>query len=200
MGQKFSKKKSTKPIIEAKSETYQYSSQSEEYKYTPVKRTYTDADASTAFNQEITEKEKLEKYYNTSSELPELFTMKGKKKWCRVVDVYDGDTITILYFNDVDCKDMRKEKFRLYGIDTPELKPLKTAENREMIIDKAKEAKNYLSDLILNKTVFISFTEEEKYGRRMGTIYFSNSPYEKSINDLLVDNGYAKKYFGGKKE
>lgn len=197
MGQKFSKKNSSLSVMGTG--TQQYSSPKDSYQYAPVKRTYTDEDTciSTALNQEICEKEKLEKYHDR---LPELFTMKGKKKWCRVVDVYDGDTITILYFTDVDCKDMRKEKFRLYGVDTPELKPLKTAENREMIIDKAKEAKNYLSDLILNKTVYISFTEEEKYGRRMGTIYLSSSPYEKSVNDLLVEKGHAKKYYGGKKE
>lgn len=197
MGQKISKKNSSTPIMGASSGTQQYSLPKDSYQYAPVKRTYTDTDLSTELNQDFNEKEKLEKY---DDKLPELFTMKGKKKWCRIVDVYDGDTITILYFNDVYCKDIRKEKFRLYGVDTPELKPLKTAENREMIIDKAKEAKNYLSDLILNKTVYISFTEEEKYGRRMGTIYLSNSPYEKSVNDLLVEKGHAKKYYGGKKE
>lgn len=143
------------------------------------------------------EKNILDNLDYKSLQLPDYPTMKGKKKWCRVIDVFDGDTITILYFSDEYI--LRKERFRLYGIDTPELKPLKTAENRQQLIQKAKEARDFLSSLILNKTIYIVFNQEEKYGRRMGNIYLTNNTQEKSVNDMLIENGHAKKYYGGKK-
>lgn len=146
---------------------------------------------------EYEEKNILDTLDYKSLQLPDYPTMKGKKKWCRVIDVCDGDTITILYFSDELI--LRKEKFRLYGINCPELKPLKTVENRQQAIEKAKEAMNFLSSLILNKTIYIVFRQEEKYGRRMGYIYLTNNTQEKSINEVMVENGHAKKYYGDKK-
>jgi endonuclease YncB( thermonuclease family) len=90
-------------------------------------------------------------------------------------------------------------KFRLYGIDSPELKPLKIIENRTDIIDSANRSKKFLESLILNKIVYIKFKNEEKYGRLMGIIYFSKNENEKSVNQIMIDNGYAIEYFGGKK-
>jgi endonuclease YncB( thermonuclease family) len=127
---------------------------------------------------------------------PPLFTMKGKEMYCRVISVYDGDTVDIVFYeNDVP----KHYKFRLYGVDTPEMKPPKNCENREEIIQSAIRAKEYLSGLILDKTVWIEFHNEEKYGRLMGTIYKNKSKLV-NINRLLIQNGYGKEYYGGKKE
>lgn len=194
MGQKFSRKTNKNELVKEPPESYQYA---------PIRKNLSNEiyikNELVQNSQENVEKDKLDKF---TDKLPELYTMKGKKKWCRVVEVYDGDTITILYFTDTECKgeSLRKEKLRLYGIDTPELKPLKTTENREQVIEKAKEARDFLSNLILHKTIYIVFTEEEKYGRRMGHLYLTSNTYEKSINDLMIEKGYAKAYFGGKKE
>lgn len=131
-----------------------------------------------------------------SCEIPKLFTMNGQEKWCRVISVYDGDTINIVFYID-DL--LMHYKFRLYGIDSPELKPLKIIENRTDIIDSANRSKKFLESLILNKIVYIKFKNEEKYGRLMGIIYFSKNENEKSVNQIMIDNGYAIEYFGGKK-
>ena len=68
-----------------------------------------------------------------------------------VIKVYDGDTITIaskLPYND---SPLYRLSVRLNGIDTPEMKPSKNLPNREEHIKKAHEAKDFLSNLILNK-------------------------------------------------
>jgi endonuclease YncB( thermonuclease family) len=37
--------------------------------------------------------------------------------------------------------------------------------------------------------------KNEKYGRLLGTIFYKGE----NINDWMVNNGYGKSYFGGKK-
>lgn len=133
-----------------------------------------------------------------------------------VENVYDGDTITILFpvkqhiYNmnskdEIDLKsdknkkdliEIKKIKLRLYGIDTPELKPSKKMENREEHIQKAIEAKNFLSNLILNQIVEIDFLKNDKYGRPLAIIYKNNI----DINHHLIEKGYANKYDGKKKK
>lgn len=132
-----------------------------------------------------------------------------------VIDVYDGDTITILMPIETHIYEMKnkneiliysdsnpkndinkyKIKIRLYGIDTNELKPLKTIENREEYIKKANEAKEYLKNKICNKIVRVEFKELDKYGRNLANIYLNDV----NINKLMILKGYANEYFGGSK-
>ena len=81
-----------------------------------------------------------------------------------VVSVYDGDTITLIVpikieiynidspttlalkstnSNDEYNIKLNKIKVRLFGIDTPELKPSKYLISRETHIIKAKEARDF---------------------------------------------------------
>jgi endonuclease YncB( thermonuclease family) len=146
----------------------------------------TEAEAFTILN--------LNKYCKSSA--PKLHTMNGKELWCKIIDVYDGDTVDIIFYM---ANELLHYKFRLYGIDTPELKPLKIIANRNEIIERAKEAKLYLETLVLNKIVYIRFKNEEKYGRLMGNIYFSKSENQKSINQMMIESGFAVEYYGQKK-
>lgn len=130
-------------------------------------------------------------YCNTYDDLA-LDTMNGQKKWARVVDIYDGDTCTIVYY---EGRTPHKKKFRLYGIDTPELKVGKNVPNRDKIKKKGLEARDALRANILNKVVTIHFRKEEKYGRSMGTIFCGGI----NMNQWMVESGYATEYFGGKK-
>lgn len=125
---------------------------------------------------------------------PALYSLSGKSKWCKVIDIYDGDTINLIF---VENHELQHHKFRLYGIDTPEIKPLRNAENRQQIIDAAKKAREYLKSLILDKIVFVKFTKEEKYGRLMGELF--TEPNGQSINQLMIESGHANFYNGGKK-
>lgn len=69
------------------------------------------------------------------------FTFNGIITKARVIDVYDGDTVTIVfYFHDIPIKD----SFRLFGYDSPEMKPPKTLINRDLHIRAATIVRDYL--------------------------------------------------------
>lgn len=138
----------------------------------------------------------------TFENLPK-FTFNGLVTKAKVVDIYDGDTITIVfYYNNQPIKD----SFRMLGYDSPEMKPLKSIDNRELHIEAAKCAKLHLSKLILNRLVWVCFCQEEKYGRLMGEIYLIGSDTDQqmignelNVNKHMIDEGYGKTYEGGHK-
>jgi hypothetical protein len=116
----------------------------------------------------------------------------------KVLKVYDGDTITIGAYYDGGYK---KFQVRLYGVDCAEIRG-GTQESK----DEAKKAKEYVSNLVLNKVVTIDVMNNkiydgkivrEKFGRLLARI---TTPNGEDLSDLLVSQGLAKKYFGGKKE
>ncbi|MHA2404578.1 MAG: thermonuclease family protein [Candidatus Kariarchaeaceae archaeon] len=107
-----------------------------------------------------------------------------------VVDVYDGDTMTVnidLGFSIV----LRNIKLRLVGIDTPELRG-GTTETKSF----AKEARDFVRDKCLGKQVYIRSFGKGKFGRWLATVWLveNNEKSEKSINDLLLESGLAKPY------
>jgi len=108
----------------------------------------------------------------------------------KVLSVYDGDTITVLV--DLGFNTFRKIKIRLYGINTPELKS-KDENERKL----AKKAKLVLQNKVLNKDIIIKTFKDKKgkYGRYLAEIYVNNI----NINELMVKQGFAKPYFGGKR-
>jgi len=109
----------------------------------------------------------------------------------QVVKVYDGDTITIASKMPYDNSPMYRFSVRLNGIDTPEMKG-KTDDEKSM----ALEARNKLSELIMNKRVFLKNVSTEKYGRILADVYLDDTIH---INQWLIDNRYAVKYDGGTK-
>lgn len=132
----------------------------------------------------------------------ELFTFNNLITKCKVVNVYDGDTVTIVFYYG---NSPLKVKFRLYGFDTPEVKLYKSKENGELHKKAGLYVKDKLQDKILNKIFWVKFHEEEKYGRTMGELFeiadkdnFTGK--EQSINNWIIDKKYGKVYGGGKKE
>ena len=131
--------------------------------------------------------------YN-SKDVPWL-SLDGIECECKVIDVYDADTVTIMLpYNEKMCK----VKCRLVGIDS--------AEKRTKNIDEKKvsiEATKWLRDMINNKVIWVKCGDWGKWGGRMlGTLYMTKVDCENgnSINDMIVDNGYAYYYDGkGKK-
>ena len=109
----------------------------------------------------------------------------------QVVKVYDGDTITIASRMPYDNSPMYRFSVRLNGIDTPEIKGV-TEDEKSMAI----EARNKLSELIMNKRVFLKNVSSEKYGRILADVYLDDTIH---INQWMIDNRYAVKYDGGKK-
>ena len=134
----------------------------------------------------------------------------------RVVDIYDGDTITCIlpinnkYYNF---------KIRLAEIDTCEIKS-KNDDNKllalkakkrlcELIIpdinfnDKNNKELNKELDKILNDKCYIikiKLGEFDLYGRILGWLYNKdtsiNPPIEQSFNHILINENLAYKYEG----
>jgi endonuclease YncB( thermonuclease family) len=102
---------------------------------------------------------------------------------CKVLSVYDGDTITIAIKLD---KHYFQRRVRMYGYESPEMKPLKKLKNRDEIIKNAKIAKNVLEDKILSKIVECHIIGFDKYGWILANIIYSGE----NINDLCVEFGH----------
>lgn len=130
------------------------------------------------------------------------FTFDGMLTKAKVVDIYDGDTLTIVfYFNGSPIK----KNFRLLGYDAPEMKPTKTTANRVLHIQAAHVVKDFLKSQILNQVVWVKFCQEDKYGRLMGTIFLVKDHKkfngdEVEINKMIIDKGFGKQYGGGHKD
>jgi endonuclease YncB( thermonuclease family) len=109
----------------------------------------------------------------------------------QVIKVYDGDTITIASRLPYDGSPLYRLSVRLNGIDTPEIKG-KTADEKQV----AKEARDALAGLIMNKQIRLENVESEKYGRILADVYLGYL----HINQWLIDNRYAVAYDGGTKQ
>lgn len=88
----------------------------------------------------------------------------------KVIKIYDGDTITILV-------DGNKEKIRFYGIDAPEKKQSYGIESRDFVRHK-----------IMDREVKVKIVNTDKYGRKIGKIYYNNGKY---LNLESVKGGYS---------
>jgi endonuclease YncB( thermonuclease family) len=107
-----------------------------------------------------------------------------------VIKVYDGDTITIatkLPYNS----ELYRFSIRLKGIDSAEIKSSSLDEQKI-----AKEAKQCLTNLILNKYVSLQNLETEKYGRILADVYLG----ELHINKWMLQEHLAVEYDGGTKK
>src|SRR4029078_2678427 len=126
-----------------------------------------------------------------------LFSFECKMYVAKVIYCYDGDTIHCLFKHDGE---IYKHNIRMYGYDSPEIKPSKNIETklRNKIIKDAKKSKEYLESLILNKCVYLYCGKFDKYGRILGVIKLDSND-DKSVNEMMIDCGYGKLYFGGTK-
>ena len=94
-------------------------------------------------------------------------------------DVYDGDTVTATIY--LGFLVTVTEKFRLLGINTPELRK---GNDREA----GKAAGDYLRSLILGKDVIMQTEKsQEKYGRWLARIILDGV----DINAEMIKAGHA---------
>lgn len=108
----------------------------------------------------------------------------------KVIKVYDGDTITIASKMPYDNSPLYRFHVRLNGIDTPEIKGKNPDEK-----GVAKLARDFVSSLVLQKTVTLENIQNDKYGRILADVYVEGT----HINTLLINERLAVKYDGGKK-
>lgn len=102
----------------------------------------------------------------------------------KVINVVDGDTVDAVV--DLGFKIHTTQRFRLARIDTPE-------RGQAGFI----EAKIFVTDAVLNKEVMISTEKVSKFGYYLAEITLDTGD---KLNDVLIKEGLAKPYDGGKKE
>jgi len=113
---------------------------------------------------------------------------------CKLVRVVDGDTCDAMI--DLGFDTWVKKRIRFMGVDTWESR---TRDLKEKA--KGLAAKRFTKDLLTEsddgKFSIISHGVG-KYGRVLGEIFVKG--HEKSVNELLIENGHAYEYDGGKKK
>jgi micrococcal nuclease len=85
------------------------------------------------------------------------FNFEGEIKQAKVVDVYDGDTIKIVF---TFSNKLYKFNCRIIGVDTPELRTKNKDEKKYGI-----HVRDKLREKILNKVVMVECGDFDKYGR-----------------------------------
>jgi endonuclease YncB( thermonuclease family) len=136
---------------------------------------------------------------------------------CKVQKIYDGDTLTIIIKINQTFVGFN---VRLFGLDTPEIHPkecsliekefeqnlaikarnklVELVTDQEIIIDKKYTNKEMNEIFQKNKKIInVEFhQEQDKYNRPLVKLYDN----DKNINDILINENYAKIYNGGTKE
>jgi micrococcal nuclease len=112
----------------------------------------------------------------------------------KVENVVDGDTIDVLI--DLGFDILFSSRVRLAGIDTPESR---TSDKAEKVL--GLESKEYLKKFLKDAKTVVIKTEKmdssEKYGRILGWIYVNEDTV--SVNDHMINDGYAWGYLGDTK-
>lgn len=144
-----------------------------------------------------------------------MFSLQNQSFMAKVVDVYDGDTCSVVIHQD-NCR-LTKFRVRCTGYDSPEMRPPKALANREDVIRKAMLARNYfvskvtdcslvvdklytkaeMQDILRTNTkiVHILCGEWDKYGRLLADFYVDGC----HINADMIAQNHGYPYDGGKK-
>jgi micrococcal nuclease len=112
----------------------------------------------------------------------------------KVENVVDGDTIDVLI--DLGFDILFQSRVRLAGIDTPESRT-KDLKEKTLGLESKEYLKKHLKDA---KSVVIKtekMDSSEKYGRILGWVYINGDT--ESLNDKLINDGYAWGYMGDTK-
>ena len=112
----------------------------------------------------------------------------------KLVRVVDGDTADAMV--DLGFNTWVKKRIRFMGVDTWECRTRNLEEKKKGLAAK-DFTKHLLEDSDEGKFSIISHGVG-KYGRVLGELFVKD--YERSVNQLLKDNGHAYAYEGGKKK
>ena len=116
---------------------------------------------------------------------------------CKVVKIVDGDTVDV----DIDLGFgvwLKKERIRMFGIDTPESRTRDLDEKKYGLM-----AKDYITRLLDDEGGIVLKTHKDaegKYGRILGELWRTTDFADTSINDLMIKNHHAVAYHGQSKD
>lgn len=115
--------------------------------------------------------------------------------------IVDGDTVDALV--DLGFDTWKKVRIRMMGINAPESRTRDLEEKA-----RGLAAKERLAEIIIleneNKFILVSHGVG-KYGRCLGEIYVENTYNDNpnlpeiSVNRILINEGHAEEYYGGKR-
>jgi micrococcal nuclease len=98
--------------------------------------------------------------------------------------IIDGDTIDVNI--DLGFSVKIKQRVRLYGINTPEVRTKDLNEKK-----KGLEATEYLRKILPKEFIIETILNKRgKYGRVLGILWVKDV----NINEKMVNEGYAKRY------
>ena len=117
----------------------------------------------------------------------------------KIIKVVDGDTVDAMV--DLGFSIYRKIRIRLYGVNAPESRT-KDLEEKE----RGLQAKSRLRDILEENDYEVDLKSfgVGKFGRCLGEIMLDKVDEQNNntlinLNELLVAEGHAVKYFGGKR-
>ena len=115
----------------------------------------------------------------------------------KLIKVVDGDTVDV----DIDLGFgvwLKKERIRMFGIDTPESRTRDLDEKKYGLM-----AKDYITKLLDDEGGIVLKTRKDaegKYGRILGELWRTTDFADTSINELMIKNHHAVSYHGQSKE
>ena len=117
---------------------------------------------------------------------------------CKIDRVVDGDTVDV----DIDLGFgiwLRKERVRLYGIDTPESRTRDLEEKKYGLV-----AKSYVQSFLpvgSMQTLKTQKDDKGKFGRILGEfiVYDAMTDSSRTLNQIMIDRHYGVEYHGQSK-
>jgi len=140
--------------------------------------------------------------------------MENREYECELIKVVDGDTIDA--YIDLGFKVKMKQRIRYMGLDTWESRTRDLDEKKKGLAAKARN-----KELLEQGTFKLKSFGTGKYGRVLGEVFVApdfvgehiteciSNPESKidlsldgwvSVNDILMEEGHAYEYDGGKKK
>lgn len=116
---------------------------------------------------------------------------------CKVVKIVDGDTVDV----DIDLGFgvwLKKERIRMFGIDTPESRTRDLDEKKYGLM-----AKEFITKLLDDEGGIVLKTRKDaegKYGRILGELWRTTDFADRSINQIMIEKHHAVSYHGQSKE
>ena len=139
----------------------------------------------------------IETLKSKTRENTDFMNLKDKTYEAKVVYVYDGDTIHVVFY---EFGHYFKWNCRIMGVDTPEIRTRNLKEK-----EFGYKVRNLMRDKLMNQIVKIKVDTFDKYGRLLIDLYMpvdetNETPNSLLLSEWLINNGYAYEYNGGTKQ
>lgn len=146
-----------------------------------------------------------------------MFSWEGRRFEARLVSAHDGDTVRVVF--QAAPGDYRQFILRLEGLDTPEItshdpdekvaalaardRLLNLAAPDVFHVDSVPQATKAVEKLLHDNVVVVQVRTGafDRYGRVLSELWpHASPPPAQSINETLVKEGHAYRYFGKTKQ